>query len=74
MAVNLVQTEEGERMKRKINANQFLECSAKENYNINEVIYEAVRAINIGRPEPPIGESCWRCAGLMRKVFCCGSN
>lgn len=73
MAVDIVRTEEGESMKQKINANQFLECSAKDTYNINEVIYEAVRATVAGRPDLTIDESCC-CSGIIRKVFCCGSN
>lgn len=40
----LITTEEGESLKRKINANTFIECSAKDNIQIKETIYEAVRA------------------------------
>lgn len=39
-----IPTEEGERLKKKLKAVSFIECSAKEFKNINEVIYEAVRA------------------------------
>lgn len=73
-ALNIVKTEEGERLKRKINANHFLECSAKNNYNINKVIYEAVRATVVGRPHPTINESYCCCSGILRNVFCCCSN
>lgn len=55
----IVRTEEGERLRRKINANQFLECSAKNNDNINEVIYEAVRASVRGLPEDEPTDCCW---------------
>lgn len=58
---NIVRLEEGERMRRKINANQFLECSAKDNENINEVIYEAVRASVNGRLEDETGNDCRGC-------------
>ncbi|XP_031623858.1 ras-like GTP-binding protein RhoL [Contarinia nasturtii] len=58
VGINIVQEEEGERLKRKINANQFLECSSKHNENINEVIYEAIRAAVVGPPEPPETSCC----------------
>lgn len=45
--------EEGEKLQRKLNANRFLECSAKNNENINEVIYEAIRAAVAGPLDPP---------------------
>lgn len=40
----LISTEEGAELCRKIYANRFVECSAKENVHIKEVIHEAVRA------------------------------
>lgn len=40
----LVSTEEGEELCRKIHANRFIECSAKENIQIVNAIHEAVRA------------------------------
>ena len=40
----LITTDEGESLKRKINANTFIECSAKDNILIKETVYEAVRA------------------------------
>lgn len=40
----MITTEEGESMKTKINANIFIECSAKDNILIKETVYEAVRA------------------------------
>lgn len=59
--------EEGERLQRKINANQFLECSAKNNENINEVIYEAIRAAVAGPLDPPqLG-----CLEILQKYLCC---
>lgn len=62
-----MQLEEGERLKRKINANQFLECSAKNNENINEVIYEAIRAAVAGPIDPPeVG-----CFESLRKLLPC---
>lgn len=60
-----VKVSEGERMQRKINANQFLECSSKNYENINEVIYEAVRAAAAGLPEPQ-PETCY---DLVRNCF-----
>lgn len=40
----LLTTEEGAELCRKIHGNRFIECSAKENVHIKEVIHEAVRA------------------------------
>ncbi|XP_055320245.1 ras-like GTP-binding protein RhoL [Sitodiplosis mosellana] len=66
VGINLVQVDEGEKLQRKINANQFLECSAKNNDNINEVIYEAIRAAVAGPLDPPkIG-----CFKTLRKFVC----
>lgn len=64
---NVVSKADGERMKRKINANQFLGCSAKNYVNINEVVYEAVRAATVGRPDPPT-ETYF---DTLRNCFCC---
>lgn len=64
--VNIVQPEEGEKLRRKINANQFLECSAKNYENINEVIYEAIRAAVAGPIEPPKRS----CFVQFRRSFC----
>lgn len=61
VGTNIVRTEEGERMRRKINANQFLECSAKNNQNVNEVIYEAVRASVNGRLDDESTNDCRGC-------------
>lgn len=70
VGINIVQVEEGEKMRRKINANQFLECSAKQNDNINEVIYEAIRAAVAGPIEQPN-------AGIfetVRRIVCCSTD
>lgn len=40
----LVSTEEGAELGHKIYANRFIECSAKENVHIKDVVHEAVRA------------------------------
>lgn len=40
----MVSTEEGEDLSRRIYANRFIECSAKENHHIQDAIHEAVRA------------------------------
>jgi hypothetical protein len=40
----LITTDEGAELAQKIYANRFIECSAKENVHIKEVIHEAVRA------------------------------
>lgn len=67
VGINIVQVEEGERLQRRINANQFLECSAKNNENINEVIYEAIRAAVAGPLDPPeVG-----CFQTLHKILCC---
>lgn len=65
MTPNSVRTEDGEQMRAEINANQFLECSAKNYENINEVIYEAVRASVAGRPEMESDSSCWDALGAL---------
>lgn len=70
VGINIVQVEEGEKMRRKIYANQFLECSAKQNENINEVIYEAIRAAVAGPVEPPnIG-----IFETVRRFVCCSND
>lgn len=61
-----VQAHEGEEVKRTLNGNAFLECSAKEYRNINEVIYEAVRAADRGVPPPQEEEE-----GCMSFLTCC---
>lgn len=66
IGANNVRTEEGERMKRKINANQFLECSAKNNENIIEVIYEAVRATANGRLDDEPTNECVACFNAVK--------
>lgn len=66
MTSNSVSPDEGVNMKIEINANQFIECSAKTYTNINEVIYEAVRASVAGVPEmEDQSGSCLECCGLM---------
>lgn len=55
---------------RKINANQFLECSAKNYENINEVVYEAVRAAVAGPPPEP--EKSF--FDVVRNCFCCAND
>lgn len=56
-----VSSAEAERVRRQLNANAYLECSAKQFANINEVIHAAVRAVGDGVPVPeePAGVSCW---------------
>lgn len=44
MPQNRITTSEGENLKRKIGAVAFLECSAKEHLNIDEVINTALQA------------------------------
>lgn len=58
---NLFTTESGFELCREIAANTFLECSAKDNYNVREVIYESVRAaVNGPVEEEQVEEmSCW---------------
>lgn len=63
MTPNSVTIEEGEQMRAEINGNRFLECSAKNYLNINEVIYEAVRASVAGVPEVESDSSCMDCLG-----------
>lgn len=42
--INMLTTEEGEVLSRRINANRFIECSSKSDINVKETIHEAVRA------------------------------
>nr|XP_029727536.1 ras-like GTP-binding protein RhoL [Aedes albopictus] len=56
-----VSTAQGERLKRTINANSFVECSAKQNINVKLAVEEAVRACFQGVPEPEKED---RCCGL----------
>lgn len=70
VGINIVHTEEGERLMRKINANQFLECSAKNYENINEVVYEGIRAAVAGVPAEP--EHSY--FDIMRNYLCCYSE
>lgn len=48
---NCISTVEGEKLKKQINANAFVEFSAKENILVMEAIDEAVRASIVGIPE-----------------------
>lgn len=57
--------EEGERMQQQINANQFIDCSAKNNKNIDQVIYEAIRAAVDGQ------SSKIEFFKLMKWILCC---
>lgn len=68
--ISIVQPDEGERLMRKINANQYLECSAKNYENINEVVYEAIRAAVVG--PPPVPEK--SCFEVMRTYLCCSNE
>lgn len=45
-----ISTRDGEKLRRKINANAFIECSAKTDTNVREIIYEAVKASMAGIP------------------------
>lgn len=63
-----VQTSDGDKLCRSIRARSFLECSSKTFNNINEVIYEAVRATLQPEPIETVGEevepccfSCFSC-------------
>lgn len=60
-----VQTSDGDKLSRSIRARSFLECSSKTFKNVNEVIYEAVRATLQPEPIEPVGEeeepSCFSC-------------
>lgn len=60
-ADNEVTTEEGQRLARKINANSFVESSAKNNVNVQLAIEEAVRACFQGIPEQQEDECCTFC-------------
>uniref|UniRef100_A0A336MYV3 CSON009870 protein n=1 Tax=Culicoides sonorensis TaxID=179676 RepID=A0A336MYV3_CULSO len=60
-----VTTEEGEILSKQINANSFIECSAKEDIRVRETIYEAVRAAVVGVPEQTKQDDA-------NDGFCCG--
>lgn len=63
-----VQTTDGDKLCRSIRARSFLECSSKTFNNINEVIYEAVRATLQPEPTETVEEvepSCFSC------ILCC---
>lgn len=66
---NILQSHDGERMRKKINANAFIECSAKNNENINEVLYAAVRATINGPLPPPEEPTCCRCFSFFQSCF-----
>lgn len=53
-----VTTAEGRRMRKKINASRYIECSAIANDGLPEVFIEAVRAV-VKKPTP-----------LKKKLFC----
>lgn len=66
--INCVTTIEGDQLKRQINANSFIECSAKDNIQVKEAIHEAVRASINGVVDPKqqngsVNEEkcCWIC-------------
>lgn len=62
-----VTTAEGETLSQQINANSFIECSAKENIQVRETVYEAVRAAVVGVKEPShptTEESDMSCCGM----------
>lgn len=40
----MITTEEGDVLSRRINANRFIESSARKDINVKETIHEAVRA------------------------------
>ncbi|XP_050098017.1 ras-like GTP-binding protein RhoL [Anopheles aquasalis] len=61
-----VTTVEGDKLKRTINANSFVECSAKAGINVELAIQEAVRACLLGVPETQPDDQC--CPGF---DFCC---
>jgi Ras family len=46
----LITTDEGSDLAERIYANRFIECSAKENFHIKDVIHEALRASVNGPP------------------------
>lgn len=47
-SVTLVTTEDGEAVAEQILANRFIECSAKQNIRIKDVVEEALRAATYG--------------------------
>ncbi|XP_055711665.1 ras-like GTP-binding protein RhoL [Phlebotomus papatasi] len=54
-----VSSREGKALAKKIGANKFIECSAKTQKNINEVIHEAVRAAIVGKIQNRKTCMCW---------------
>lgn len=74
----LVTTEDGETLSRQILANRFVECSAKENYHIQQAIHEALRASVKGpikieekrlRRRPAICSSCCQSWRALRHLY-----
>lgn len=57
----MISTEEGETVAQEISANRFIECSAKRNTRISDVIEEALRAAIHG---PIVKET-------KSRTFCC---
>lgn len=57
---NEVTTSDGEKLKRSVNANSFVECSAKANINVELAVEEGVRACLMGVPEPEPDDP-WAC-------------
>lgn len=55
-------------MKRAINANSFVECSAKDYRNVELAIEEGVRACLMGVPEPEPEDS-WACCKDALRCF-----
>lgn len=69
-ASNHVSTAEGQAMARRIGADKFVECSAKDMYNVNVVIHEAVRAAVRGPSAKPISASTDKNSRESRKSCC----
>lgn len=62
---------EADRVRRQLNANAYLECSAKQYSNINEVIHAAVRAIAHGIPVPEPDDTDACCSPTFAAWFRC---
>lgn len=56
-----VSTADGEKLKRSMNANSFVECSAKDGINVQLAVQEGVRACLMGVPEPEPDDRCGCC-------------
>uniref|UniRef100_A0A182Q742 Uncharacterized protein n=1 Tax=Anopheles farauti TaxID=69004 RepID=A0A182Q742_9DIPT len=56
-----VTTAEGEKLRRAINGNSFVECSAKQNCHVELAIEEGVRACLMGVPTPEPEDNCACC-------------